>query len=77
MSRDRDVVIGGCLAAIIITPLLTLLEAWALMLAVGALHHEVESRVPAYGFWQVVIVVLVINIIGTIVRGTKSSGESK
>jgi hypothetical protein len=38
-------------------------EMWALMLLIGAAHHEISAAVPALGYWQVWIVRLIAGII--------------
>lgn len=52
---------------IVVAVLATLLEAWLVMLMIGAAHHA-DNRIPALGFAAVVWVVVAANIvIGTAV----------
>ncbi len=76
MRNDSAEAIGGCLGLLILAPVLIFIEAWWLMLLIGAVHHDVWSNLPAYGFWQTVLIVLAVNAIGGIVRGISSSKDN-
>lgn len=56
------VALVGLLAAIYLA-----IAAWLLMLILGALYNDVWSAIPPLGYWQCVLVIIAINIIGGIV----------
>lgn len=33
--------------------------AWVLMLCLGGLHHQLDPRIPAAGYWTTILIVLV------------------
>ena len=39
------------------------LNAWIVMLIVGALHNSVWEVIPAFGFWQVWLVLLALGVL--------------
>jgi hypothetical protein len=47
----------------VVRTLVGFVEVWALMLLIGAAHHEISAAVPALGYWQVWIVYLIAGII--------------
>lgn len=56
-------VVGACLAVLAVIPL----EAWVLMLVLGAVHGIVAA-VPAVGFGTAVLLVLGLNMLTGYVR---------
>jgi heme/copper-type cytochrome/quinol oxidase subunit 1 len=46
------------------------LQAWIVMLILGALHTYFDS-IPALGFWPVFFIMWLLNIIGGLFRGNR------
>lgn len=63
------------LAALTASAILTLAEAWVVMLLVGVIHEEV-SGVPAIGYGTTVAFVYLINMLAVCAVGTRNAGRS-
>lgn len=61
-------IIIALLAGLVLALAYGLIEAWLLMLALGALHSYFPD-VPALGFWPVFWALVAINIIAAVVKG--------
>jgi heme/copper-type cytochrome/quinol oxidase subunit 1 len=48
------------------------LQAWIVMLIIGALSSYFES-IPALGFWPVFLIMWLLNIVGALFRGNSVS----
>lgn len=50
-------------------------QTWWVMLALGGVHHDVSEQVPALGYWQTMLVLLVLTfaIQPTITDGVKGA----
>ena len=48
-------VIGAVLAALFLSAVFGLVAGWALMLAVGVIHHEWITSCPTIGYWWAVL----------------------
>jgi hypothetical protein len=46
----------GALADLVTDSIRLALQSWFAMLLFGAVHHDVDARVPALGFWQAFLV---------------------
>lgn len=64
-------VFGGCLTLLA----LPFINAWWLMLLIGAAHHEISDGIPAVGYWGTFIGVLIVSAIGQLARGAQTKGE--
>lgn len=53
---------------LLVAALGVLLTAWILMLLLGAVHHSLWAAVPALGFWQCVLVAMVLNFITSLFK---------
>lgn len=62
-QQSWSAVLAGCLGALSAVPL----EAWLLMLVLGAVH-SVVAVVPAVGFWTAVLFVIGLNLLTSRVR---------
>lgn len=60
-----DVVLIGCFAWLVAALLLLWIEAWLVMLTIGALHHEVDERIPAFGYIACLWISVALNIIAS------------
>lgn len=45
------------------------LSDWLIMLVLGAVHAEVFAAVPALGFWQTVLTMLLVGLVGGVFTG--------
>lgn len=63
---------GIILAVIALWFVFAALQAWVVMLILGALHTYFEG-IPALGFWPVFFIMWLVNIIGAIFRGSSGS----
>lgn len=43
-------------------------SSWIVMLALGALHHEVSAKVPAVSYWLTFLVIIALHIVVAIFR---------
>lgn len=39
------------------------LKWWAIMLLLGAAHHDIDSRIPALGYWQTAVITVLISLL--------------
>lgn len=69
--------LGGCLAFLVIAAGVTALEAWVIMLVMGALHHEVDARIPALGWTASFWVAVALTILGSFFKSSITSGGGK
>lgn len=65
--------VSGCLA-LLAWPFV---NAWWIMLLIGAAHHELSEKIPAVGYWGVFFAVLLVNAVMTVFRGVSLPKESK
>lgn len=49
------------------------LSAWPIMLALGAAHHEISSKIPALGFWPTLIIGWGVGSVAGLLRPTKTA----
>lgn len=63
-------VIVAFLAIVGALSLLTaMLSGWVLMILAGAIHHSVWAVIPAFSYWQSVLIAFVLSFIGGLLRG--------
>lgn len=48
-------------------------EAWFLMLLVGALHLEVSDKLPPFGFFPIVLILIAFHFIAAYLRQLRGS----
>lgn len=63
-QKSEAAIYGGCLG--VFGGIFT--GPWLLMLALGALHHDVDARVPALGYWTVFLIVLGVSCVFGIIK---------
>lgn len=64
-------IIAGFLGLVALIAAAILLQAWVLMLLLGAIAHIFDWPNLLLGFWQTVPIVLILGLIGAIFRGGK------
>lgn len=62
--------VGAAVLALmlVVAALGVLLTAWILMLVLGGVHHSLWAAVPALGFWQSVLVAIVLNFLSSFLK---------
>jgi hypothetical protein len=66
-------ILGYGAAGVVLVALLVSLTfglgGWVLMLLLGAVHHSVWATVPALGYWQSVIVYMLLSLVAGLFKG--------
>lgn len=70
-------IILAVLAFLVFAFLGSLFNGWLLMLLLGAVHNSVFEWVPALGFWQSVIIALVLWFIGSFFKNNSISSNKR
>ncbi|MEO3869404.1 hypothetical protein ABGB18_11280 [Nonomuraea sp. B12E4] len=52
-----------------------LASAWALMLLVGVLHHELSPVIPAIGYWDALPISFTLGVLLAIRKGFSAAAE--
>lgn len=39
------------------------IKAWLVMLTLGMIHHDFVSEIPALGFWQTVVLIVLVDML--------------
>jgi hypothetical protein len=45
----------------VIRTLMFLIRTWIAMLLIGGVHHDVDARIPALGYWQMALVLMLLD----------------
>lgn len=68
MKRDGVDTAVFLVSALILGLMFFFVEAWLLMLLLGALHHEVSANVPAVGFGGAALLTLALTALAGLFR---------
>jgi uncharacterized BrkB/YihY/UPF0761 family membrane protein len=63
------VLVGGIALA------LAMLNGFVLMVIAGAIHHSVWAALPAFSYWQSVLIAFAITFVAGLFRGVSSSSK--
>jgi len=71
------VIILVVLGALALSAVYSLAAGWALMLAIGVIHHEWIPQCPTIGYWWAVLLALLIRMALHTFGGSSSGGDSR
>lgn len=69
MKSSCNVQIGGAIGTLIGSAIVALLPAWLTMLALGAIHNDVDPRCPAVGYLFTYVVYLALGAVNRLMFG--------
>lgn len=65
--EDSAKALGGCLGQLLGALIFVAAQAWILMLGLGVLHSQ-WPQIPAPGFWAVLVVIFMVNVVARWIR---------
>lgn len=71
MKRDGVDTAVFLISALLLGLVFINVEAWAVMLIVGGLHHEVSASIPAISYGGALLVTLALNVLAGLFRSSR------